>query len=102
MGEAGSARIADEPRSAGRQARLLAVDREVLVIGSANPIPTPPPADGGERIDQCSARNGHSGPHIVTAVQARQGVISGRVVLVLGASISLALLAMILAYLAAF
>jgi hypothetical protein len=44
----------------------------------------------------------HSEPRIVTAVQARQGVISGRVVLILGASISLALLAMILAYLAAF
>jgi hypothetical protein len=47
-------------------------------------------------------KSSHSEPRIVTAVHARQGVISGRVVLVLGASISLALLAMILAYLAAF
>jgi hypothetical protein len=44
----------------------------------------------------------HSEPRTVTAVQSRQGVISGRVVLVLGASISLALLAMILSYLVAF
>lgn len=37
--------------------------------------------------------SGLSRPHTLTAVQARQGVISGRIVKVLGISISLALLA---------
>ena len=46
--------------------------------------------------------NGQSNPQILTAVEARQGVISGRVVKVLGVSISLALLAMVLCYLVAF
>jgi hypothetical protein len=43
-----------------------------------------------------------SNPQILTAVEARQGVISGRVVKILGVSISLALLAMVLSYLVAF
>ena len=46
--------------------------------------------------------SGQSKPHILTAVQARQGVISGRIVKILGVSISLALLAMVLSYLVAF
>jgi len=46
--------------------------------------------------------SGQSTPHILTAVQARQGVISGRIVKILGVSISLALLAMIVSYLVAF
>ena len=45
---------------------------------------------------------GQSTPHILTAVQARQGVISGRIVTILGVSISLAVLAMALSYLVAF
>ena len=44
----------------------------------------------------------HSEPRIVTAVQARQGVISGRIVKILGISLSLAILAMVLSYLVAF
>jgi hypothetical protein len=43
-----------------------------------------------------------SKPHILTAIQARQGLISGRIVTILGVSISLALLAMVLCYLLAF
>jgi hypothetical protein len=46
--------------------------------------------------------SGQFTPHILTAVQARQGVISGRIVKMLGVSISLALLAMVLSYLVAF
>jgi len=46
--------------------------------------------------------SGQSTPHIRTAVEARQGVISGRIVTILGVSISLALLAMGLSYLVAF
>jgi len=46
--------------------------------------------------------SGQSTPHTLTAVQARQGVISGRIVKVLGISISLAFLAMILSYLFVF
>ena len=43
-----------------------------------------------------------STPHVLTAVQARQGLISGRIVKILGVSISLVLLAMVLSYLVAF
>lgn len=46
--------------------------------------------------------SGQSTPHILTAVQARQGLISGRIIKILGVSISLALLAMVLSYLVAF
>jgi len=42
--------------------------------------------------------HGQSRPQSLGAVQARQGVISGRVVKVLGISISLALVAMFLSY----
>ena len=49
-----------------------------------------------------TGESGQSTPHILTAVQARQGVISGRIVKILGVSISLALLAMVLSYLVAF
>jgi hypothetical protein len=38
------------------------------------------------------------GPRIMTPVQARQGVVSGRVVTVLGISVTLAVLGMVLAF----
>ncbi len=46
--------------------------------------------------------SGLSKPPILTPTQARQGVISGRIVKILGVSISLAILAMILSYLFVF
>ena len=49
-----------------------------------------------------TAESVQSTPHILTAVQARQGLISGRIVTILGVSLSLALLAMVLSYLVAF
>jgi hypothetical protein len=51
-----------------------------------------PPFDG----------KGQANPQTLTAVESRQGVISGRVVTILGVSLSLALLAMVLSYLLAF
>ena len=46
--------------------------------------------------------SGRPTPHTLTAVRVRQGVISGRIVKILGISLSLAILAMVLSYLVAF
>jgi len=51
---------------------------------------------GGPRELIEAARN--SGAHIMTPVRARQGVVSGRVVTVLGISVTLAVLGMVLAF----
>jgi hypothetical protein len=52
------------------------------------------PSPGGR--GPTSERN--SGAHIMTPVRARQGVVSGRVVTVLGISVTLAVLGMVLAF----
>ena len=52
----------------------------------------PSPGGGGPTSEH------NLGAHIMTPVRARQGVVSGRVVTVLGISVTLAVLGMVLAF----
>jgi hypothetical protein len=70
-------------------------------VGPAAPGPAAPGPASGENESARPVRPGIA-LRALSAIEARQGVVSGRVVTVLGVSISLALLGIVVAFLVAF